>query len=104
MSWGLWKVEDRRAAKPYKCEEESCAIAVGDMHVRYAGVFEGMFIAHRVCSRCAAMRNLAWKVFEFDSDEGPPVGDLRDYLKLEEGVEDLDEWFDVASALAKGAA
>lgn len=100
MGYDFHSSSERRARKPYRCEEGRCTISPGEQYVRVAGVWEGEFYSGRFCRRCTTMRAEAWSAFSWDEDSSPPYGELRSYLRSEECVGNPEAWLDARLAAA----
>ena len=96
--WEFVNSRNVKAAKPYKCDEAGCEIAKGEVHQYTAGKVEGYFEDYRLCLKCAALAAAYCR--EFDDAEGWPMGALRESIREEAGVDDIDAWLAGSEARA----
>lgn len=83
----FFAARDVRAAKPHRCEQSGCRIAVGARHVYCAGRIEGDFMAYRLCLDCDLVGR--WAVTTFSEYcEGYPLGDLFAELRNDLLIDD----------------
>jgi hypothetical protein len=87
--WDWINISARKAAKPYTCAEGGGEIAKGEQYSYTAGSVEGHFECYRLCMRCAALAAAYCSAFD---EEGFPLGELRQTLREEHGVADIDAW------------
>lgn len=106
MSVEFFREHIARAAKDHRCSECAGTIRQGEMHCYQAQKFDGDFFADRLCVTCHEMWRAAWAAFGWvDTDDAPPLGGLRGYLRDEEGVACPDQWIkDVLAQKAEYAA
>lgn len=73
------------ARTPHRCQESGCRrtreIAPGTRYVRIAAKWDGDFYTVTLCERCRRAHRRAWKRFKPHDEEGPPFGDLLDWLR-----------------------
>lgn len=88
-----WSIETRKAAIPHRCGECRGIIERGQTYARWFQVSDGWAMSGHLCLTCQDMRNTAWVAFDWDLEEGPTLGELRNWLMVEEGVENVDAWY-----------
>lgn len=93
--WDFFKVKTVRALKPHQCAECSNTIEVGERHTVNSGRVEGFFESYRLCLECADLAS-AW--FHEITDEGFPLGGMRQELREEHGVTDVRAWIEASKA------
>lgn len=87
-------IDTRRAARPHQCEECEAQIARGERYARYFGVQEGFFYSAIICLRCHTMRTEGWKGFDWDDENVPVFGELRNGIRYELDGGDPEAWLD----------
>lgn len=88
----IYREEQRRSRKAYRCDEGRETIAVGETYVRWFQIWEGDAVSGHLCLTCRDMRAIAWDVFDWWEECAPGLGELRSFLRSEEGVADPDAW------------